>query len=41
MIEQIICSDALAGLATIGNESIGVCVAFPPYYGLRDYGVEG
>jgi len=33
--------DALAVLRTLPAESIHCCVTSPPYWGLRDYGVEG
>ena len=38
---KIICGDALEVLKTLDNESIDSCITSPPYYGLRDYGVEG
>ena len=33
--------DALQVLKNIPDESINMCVTSPPYYALRDYGVEG
>lgn len=33
--------DVLDGLSKIGTESVQSIVTSPPYYGLRDYGVEG
>lgn len=33
--------DALAVLQTMAEESVQCCVTSPPYYGLRDYGVNG
>jgi len=33
--------DALATLKTLPDESVDCCVTSPPYWGLRDYGVEG
>jgi DNA modification methylase len=33
--------DALTQLATIRDEAVNTIVTSPPYYGLRDYGVEG
>jgi len=33
--------DALAVLQTMAAESVQCCVTSPPYYGLRDYGVDG
>ena len=33
--------DALESLKTMPDKSVQMCVTSPPYYGLRDYGVEG
>ena len=33
--------DALDVLKTLPNESVHCCVTSPPYWGLRDYGVDG
>lgn len=33
--------DALSVLKTLESESVQMCVTSPPYYGLRDYGVDG
>lgn len=33
--------DAKAVLETLADESVQCCVTSPPYWGLRDYGVEG
>lgn len=33
--------DALTVLRTLPDASVDCCVTSPPYYGLRDYGVEG
>ena len=38
MINQIINTDCLIGLAGIPGKSVNCCVTSPPYYGLRDYG---
>ena len=38
---RIICADAIEGLKTLDSESVDMCVTSPPYYGLRDYGVDG
>ncbi len=38
---RIIPGDCLAGLATLPDASVHCCVTSPPYWGLRDYGVEG
>lgn len=33
--------DCLEGLKLLEDNSINTCVTSPPYYGLRDYGVDG
>ena len=33
--------DAIEVLKTMPDQSINTCVTSPPYWGLRDYGVEG
>lgn len=38
---MIINGDALEVLKTFENESIDTCITSPPYYQLRDYGVQG
>ena len=38
---RILCGDATEVLRTLPAESIQCCVTSPPYFGLRDYGVEG
>jgi len=38
---MIITADALAGLRTIETASVDACITSPPYFGLRDYGVDG
>ena len=38
---MIICGDALEILKTLPDESVNMCVTSPPYFGLRDYGVDG
>jgi len=40
-IDQIICDNNLDVLKTFPSESINCCITSPPYWGLRDYGVEG
>jgi len=40
-MNNIICGDSLEVLKTLDNESIDCCITSPPYWGLRDYGVEG
>lgn len=41
MIDQIYLGDALAVLKTLPDDSLDCCVTSPPYWGLRDYCVEG
>lgn len=41
MSVRIINADVLAGLAELPDESVHCVVTSPPYWGLRDYGVEG
>lgn len=41
MRDTILCGDALSMLKTIPSNHIQTCVTSPPYYALRDYGVEG
>jgi DNA modification methylase len=38
---RIINADVLDGLRSLPDESVHCCVTSPPYWGLRDYGVEG
>lgn len=38
---EILQGDALEVLKTLPDESVNMCVTSPPYYALRDYGVEG
>ena len=35
------CGDALEVLKTLPSESVNCCVTSPPYFGHRDYGVDG
>lgn len=37
----IINSDAVDALRSLPADSVDMCVTSPPYFGLRDYGVEG
>ena len=39
-VNQIICGDALEVIKTWPAESIDMCMTSPPYWGLRDYGIE-
>ena len=41
MSNQIICGGALETLRALPGESVNCCITSPPYYGLRDYGVDG
>lgn len=41
MERTILQGDALELLRTLPPESVHTCVTSPPYYNLRDYGVEG
>ncbi len=38
---QILQGDCLARMAELADGSVQTCVTSPPYFGLRDYGVEG
>lgn len=40
-MNRIICKDALAALRELPDRCVNLCVTSPPYYGLRDYGVDG
>jgi DNA modification methylase len=40
-MEEIICGDALTKLKNLPDGIIQTCITSPPYWGLRDYGVEG
>lgn len=39
--DRILCGDALEMLRTLPGNSVHCCVTSPPYYALRDYGVDG
>lgn len=41
MSVEIIVGDALGELAKLPADSVDCCVTSPPYWGLRDYGVDG
>jgi DNA modification methylase len=41
MTSRILIGDCRALLATLPDQSVQCCVTSPPYFGLRDYGVEG
>lgn len=38
---RLVCADVLAGLATIPDASVQTVVTSPPYWALRDYGIDG
>lgn len=38
---QLLLGDSLEMLRSIPDETVNTCVTSPPYWGLRDYGVEG
>jgi DNA modification methylase len=40
-VNKIYHGDSLSVLKTFHDESIDCCITSPPYWGLRDYGVEG
>lgn len=40
-VNKIIQGDSLEVLKELPSESIDCIITSPPYYGLRDYGVEG
>lgn len=40
-LNTIINSDAEVGINRLPDKSVNCCVTSPPYYGLRDYGIEG
>ncbi|WP_299393244.1 site-specific DNA-methyltransferase [Pelagibius sp.] len=41
MAVRLLVGDALEHLRTLADESVDSCICSPPYWGLRDYGVEG
>lgn len=41
MRDQVIIGDAMAHLFRVSSESVQTCVTSPPFFGLRDYGVDG
>ena len=38
---QVVCGDAVTVLSTLPDGCVQTCVTSPPYFGLRDYGVDG
>ena len=41
IINKVHCADSLTFLKEMPSESVDLCITSPPYYGLRNYGVEG
>ncbi len=41
MPAHILCGDAFEVLKSMADESVHCCVTSPPYYGLRDYDIDG
>lgn len=40
-MNEIICGDSLEVLRGFSDEKVDSCITSPPYFGLRDYGMEG
>lgn len=40
-LNKIILSDCLEGIKRMPDSSVDCCISSPPYWGLRDYGVDG
>jgi len=40
-LHRILVGDCIDMMRTLPDESVHMCVTSPPYYGLRDYGVDG
>lgn len=40
-VNEILIGDAMERLKELPDESVNCCVTSPPYWGLRDYGVDG
>ena len=38
---QVIVGDCIEGIRTLPDQSVHTCVTSPPYFGLRDYGMDG
>jgi DNA modification methylase len=41
IINTVVCGDVLQTLKTFPDECVDMVITSPPYYGLRNYGVEG
>ena len=40
-LDTIFCGDALEVLRTLPDNFVHCCITSPPYYALRDYGMDG
>jgi site-specific DNA-methyltransferase (adenine-specific) len=40
-LNKIILTDCLEGIKQMPNSTVDCCISSPPYWGLRDYGVDG
>jgi len=40
-VDKIFCCDVVQGLKELPDNSVDCCVTSPPYYNVRDYGVDG
>lgn len=40
-VATVMVGDCLAALSSMPDRSVNCCITSPPYYGLRDYGVDG
>ena len=38
---RILVGDCIDMVRTLSDQFVHACIAGPPYFGLRDYGVEG
>ena len=38
---RVLIGDCIESMRTLSDKSVQMCVTSPPYYGLRDYGVDG
>ena len=38
---RVLIGDCIESMRTLPDKSVQMCVTSPPYYGLRDYGVDG
>jgi len=38
---RVLIGDCIESMRTLPDKSVQICVTSPPYYGLRDYGVDG